>query len=73
MVQSYLSNRHQYGYLNGTKSDVNDITFGVPQGSVLGPRLFLIYMNSMPNRLSHTKAIIFADETTLSSDDVVHM
>ena len=73
--QSYLSDRHKYVYLNGSKSNINGITFGVPQGSVLGPLLFLIYMNDLPNCLFHTKAIVFADATTLyaSSDDVVHL
>ena len=74
--QSYLSDRHQYVYMkNGTKSNINGFTFGVPQGSVLGPLLFLIYMNDLPNCLSHMKLILFADDTTLyaSSDDVVHL
>lgn len=73
--QSYLFNRRQFVCFNGTKSDVKEITFGVPQGSVLGPILFLVYMNDLPNCLSYTKAILFADDTTLyaSSDDIIHL
>ena len=47
--QSYLSNRLQYVDISGSISSMQHITTGVPQGSVLGPLLFLIYMNDLPN------------------------
>ncbi|KAL7288539.1 hypothetical protein TKK_0017282 [Trichogramma kaykai] len=50
---------------DGTHSHYYRTTSGVPQGSVLGPLLFLIYINNLPSILSHTHAIIFADDTQI--------
>ena len=62
---SYLSNRRQYVTIDDYSSDYNDITIGVPQGSTLGPLLFIIYINDMTNCLTKLKTIHFADDTTL--------
>ena len=63
--QSYLSDRKQYVLYNNVQSQTLDITCGVPQGSVLGPLLFLIYVNDIANCLTHSKLISFADDTTV--------
>jgi hypothetical protein len=62
---SYLLNRQQYVSIDGHDSNKSSITCGVPQGSVLGPQLFIIYTNDLPTNLSFCKSILFADDTNL--------
>ena len=62
---SYLTGRQQYIELDGVSSDLLPLSTGVPQGSILGPLLFLIYMNDMPNASEAFKYILYADDTTL--------
>ena len=61
---SYLSNRRQYVEWDGHRSSTAILETGVPQGSILGPLLFLIYINDLPSA-SNLKCVIFADDTNL--------
>jgi len=63
--RSYLSNRTQYVEYKNVKSNFSKIEYGMPQGSVLGPLLFIIYMNDLPNCLIKSKGILFADDTNI--------
>ena len=68
LIKSYLANRSQYVEHNGIKSDYNPISTGVPQGSILGPLLFIIYPNDIPLCSKIYKFIIYANDTTLLSN-----
>ena len=65
---SHLMERHQYVVVNGHVSDSLPITCGVPQGSVLGPLFFLIYMNDLPYVSKVLQFYLFADDTSIYYD-----
>ena len=64
--KSYLSNRKQQVQINNVFStNIQTIKKGVPQGSILGPLLFLLYVNDFPSCLNYSSAIMFADDTSV--------
>ena len=72
--RNYLTNRKQYVVINGICSSPNILKIGVPQGSILGPLLFLLYINDLPI-CSELFTLLFADDTTLlaSSKNVTQL
>ena len=71
-LKSYLTARKQQCLINGCLSSQSNILCGVPQGSILGPLLFLIYINDLPNCLKFTTPCLYADDTQIftSSFDI---
>ena len=62
---SYLHGRQQFVDVHNTHSQMLNINFGVPQGSILGPLLFTLYINDLPNSSNLLHSVIFADDTNL--------
>ena len=72
--KSYLSNRKQFVNYNDHKSELKNIICGVPQGSILGPLLFIMYINDITKTSNVLEFILFADDTTIlySSEHIVN-
>ena len=65
LIQSYLSARSQYVIYNGIKSSFRNITHGEPQGSILGPLLFILNVNDFSRSSDLLLSILFADDTSV--------
>ena len=65
--RNYLFNRQHYVGIKNSASSLKPITIGVPQGSILGPILFLIFINDMPNCSEFFSSTLFADDSTFST------
>ena len=64
-IKSYLANREQYVHIRGKNSSMEKLEFGVPQGSILGPLLFVIYINDLPRIQQLVKFILYADDANI--------
>ena len=64
-LKNYVYNRRQFVCVTGCYSNKARLLCGVPQGSILGPLLFLIYINDLSNVFNSFSSIMFADDTTL--------
>ena len=66
LLANYLRNRKQYVQINGHSSSLRNIDIGIGQGTSLGPLLFLVYINDLPNISENFKTILYADDSTLT-------
>ena len=63
-LKSYLRDRTQYTVVNGKESSIAKITYGIPQGSVLGPTLFALFTNDLPENVESGNVYMYADDMT---------
>ena len=65
LIENYLMHRTQYVHYNGCDSSTKPIKYGVPQGSILGPLFFILFMNDFSRALEILVTILFADDTSV--------
>ena len=65
IIKLYLSERFQLVDLDGVRSEALPVSAGVPQGSILGPLLFILYVNELPSQFPDLTSVQYADDTTL--------
>jgi len=64
-IEDFLTSRTQTVIIDGVQSDKIHVTSGVPQGTVLGPILFLVYINDFSEYIQHSTLRLFADDSTI--------
>ena len=67
LIESYLTNRVQVVRINGVYSSTSKVTNGVPHGTVLGPILFLVFVNELPKMCAQLFPLLFADDANFLS------
>ena len=65
LLENYLENRKQLTVINGTKSSIRDVGYGVPQGSVIGPQLLTLFINDITNHVIHSNIQMYVEDIVL--------